>query len=369
MHSIKSAGRFFSVVFILTMICLNSFAATVQIPDWYRMSASLSEVPVMGKSFEVVVKLESLIGSLNDTEMRLILPEGWKADRMSQKQTIVRQGQTAELRFVVTPTSFLNHASIVVEAALKVPVNELSERIRKEFPDSAAGMIESVKAWPSVSKRYADVAFALLEDESFYPLSNDMWLSYDDRMAPAKGFRGPVFYQDPVITAHQAQTDLEMFEKLENYLKADPQMLEKLSESGIDIEKKRYDQMAALYVLAAGAFVERNHDLTIGFLDRLEAQFNPKNTSVYENLRIAATNLRGLSFWAQGQRRLAEDFLKKAFYLNRKNPVQRYVLRNIGLLMLAGGDKDTAAEMIRLGLNMKSGYTLMTREAELVRKN
>jgi len=369
MHSIKSASRYLSVFFAMTMICISSFAATVQIPDWYKMSASLTDIPTMGSSFEVVVKLEALIGNLNDTEVRVIIPEGWSVEKAIQKQLMVKQGQTAEIRFPITPGSFLSNATIVVEAALRVPVNELSEYIKREFPDSAEGMIESVKGWPAVSKRYTDVAFALLAEESFYPLSGDMWLSYDDRMAPQKEFRGPVFYQDPIVTAHQAQTDLEMFEKLENYLKADPQMLEKLAESGIDVEKKRHDQMIALYVLAAGAFVDRKHDLAIGFLDRLESQFPEKAGSNFESLRIAAANLRGLSFWANGQRRLAEEFLKKAFYINRKNPVQRYVLRNIGLLMIAAGDRDTAAEMFRLGLNMKPGYTVMSTEAGLVRKN
>ena len=369
MHFPNRNSLFLMIVSMMLLFGISSFAATVQIPEWYRMSAVLSEAPVIDENFDAVVKLEAVTGNLVDSEVRVIVPEGWLVEKAVQKVDLIKQGKTEEIRFRITAKSFLSPASIVVEAALQVPVKDLSERIKKEIPESASGMIETVESWPAVSRRYTDIAFALLAEESFYPLSGDMWLNYDDRLSPSNGFKGPVFYQNPVVTAHQAQTDLEMFEKLENYLKADPQMLEKLSQSGIDVEKKRHDQITALYVLAVTAYLEQKYDLVSGFLDRIEAQISSSDNQTFENMRIASANLRGLSFWAQGQRRLAEEALKKAFYINRKNSLQRYVLRNIGLFMLAGGDRNTAAEMFRLALNMKVSYTLLAGESELLRKN
>jgi tetratricopeptide (TPR) repeat protein len=196
-----------------------------------------------------------------------------------------------------------------------------------------------------------------------------MWLSYDDGLSPESGFRGPAYFEDSLITLHQAQTDVEMFEKLENYLKSDPALIKKIEQSGIDVAKKRQDLLLALYVLAVKSFQDRAMEQAIGFLDRFDARMAIEPASSFENLRIAAANLRGLVFWAQGQRRPAEESLKKAFYSSRKNPVQRYVLRNIGLLMLSAKDRDTAAEMFRLAATMKHGYTLLDRESKLIKKN
>ncbi|MDD3147869.1 MAG: hypothetical protein PHD82_11240, partial [Candidatus Riflebacteria bacterium] len=79
--------------------------------------------------------------------------------------------------------------------------------------------------------------------------------------------------------------------------------------------------------------------------------------------------LKGLVFWSQGQKRLAEDAMKKAFYANRKHALQRYVLRNIGLLMLSNRDRDTASQMYNLARPFKQGYILLESEAALLKKN
>lgn len=370
----QSYRRFFKLllpIFLTVIFSGNSLiAATIQVPDWYNLSAHLVSAPEMGKPVELKVKLQALIGTLQNSQVRLILPDTWTTDRLSATINLIKEGQAEELTFSVTPASFLNQASIVVEAVLTVPQKDLTERINKEFSGNAAnGLIESVKSWPPVTKRYADISFAMLEEESFYPLSGDMWLTYDDKLSPEAGFKGPAYFEDPMITAHQAQTDVEMFEKLENYLKSDPQLIAKLVESGIDIGSKRRDQLSGLYVLAAKAYQDKSFDIASGFLERLESQFSEEDANAFESLKIAAANLRGLVFWSQGNRRLAEETLKKAFYSNRKNPIQRYVLRNIGLLMLGGKDRDTAAQMFKLAADMKQGYTLLEKEINLVKKN
>lgn len=351
-------------IFILS----NLGAATVQTPEWFMLTAQLAAPPEINKPASVTVKLQALIGTLPEAKVRLILPEGWKVDRDALTSSAVKEGGSAELAFTVTPATFLAQGSIVVEAVLNVPKDDLIARIKRDYPDTAAEMSAAVAAWPAESKRYADIAFALFADESFYPLSGDMWLSYDDKLAPEEGFRGPVFYEDSLITAHQAQTDVEMFDKLQNYIKTDPQLVAKLAESGIDINSKRNDQLNALYVLAVKAYQDRNFPVASGFIDQFEAQIQQVEAGAFESLRIAAANMKGLIFWAQGQKRLAEDALKKAFYANRKHPLQRYILRNIGLLMLSGGDRDTAAQMLNLALPFKQGYTLLEKEAGMVRK-
>lgn len=354
------------VAFLLINLCLG--AATVQIPEWFNLTAQMAAPPEMGKSVAVKVKLQALIGSLPSSMVRLILPENWKTDQESLSSGELKEGSSAELVFNVTPGSYLTQGSIVVEAALNVPKADLIARIKRDFPDSAVGMSASVAAWPAESKRYADIAFAMFADESFYPLSGDMWLSYDDKLAPEAGFRGPAYLEDTLVSPYQAQTDLEMFDKLQNYMKTDPQLLEKLAVSGIDINSKRHDQLNGLYVLAVKAFQERNFAVATGFIDRFETQLEPSLAKTFESLKIAFANLKGLVFWAQGQKRLAEEALKKAFYANRKHPLQRYVLRNIGLLTLSGGDRDTAAQMFNLALPFKQGFTLLEKEAKLVKK-
>lgn len=362
----------FKLYLILLLVLVSSFqthAATVQIPEWCSLSASLAAPPELGQPVEMKVTLRSLIGSLSGAKVRLILPESWKAEPETATIAEVKEGASGEIKFSVTPNSYLNQGSIVAEVALAAPKADLIARIQRDFTDNAVEMTAAVNAWPAETKLYADVAFALFADESFYPLSGDMWLSYDDSLAPEGSFRGPVFFEDTLISAHQAQTDVEMFDKLQGYLNSDPEFAGKLAESGIDIEKKWLDQLNGLYVLAVKAWQSKNHADAAGFIEQLEKQIDLQKSAGFENLKIATLNLKGLVFWSQGQKRLAEEALKKAFYANRKHSLQRYVLRNIGLLMLANGDRATASQMFNLALPFKQGFTLLAKEIELLKKN
>ncbi|HNX76181.1 MAG TPA: tetratricopeptide repeat protein [Candidatus Rifleibacterium sp.] len=363
--------RYPVILLTLVMLLISVFAgaATVQLPEWFNLSASLAAPPELGKPVAVNIKLQMLIGNLENASIRLLLPENWKSEPATLTTGLVSEGQTAELSFNVTPGCCLNQGSIVVEALLPVPQAAIIERITKEFPGSAEGMIASVKAWPAETKRYTDIAFALFADESFYPLTGGMWLAYDDSLAPEAGFRGPVYFEDTLISAHQAQTDVEMYDKLQNVLKADANFAAQLAESGIDIKKKRQDLLNGLYVLGVKAWQAKNFSEATGFIEQLEKLLEDEKSEGSENLKISAANLKGVVFWSQGQKRLAEDSLKKAFYANRKHPLQRYVLRNIGLLMLANRDRQTALQMFELALPLKQGFTLLEKEAQLLRKN
>jgi hypothetical protein len=158
-----------------------------------------------------------------------------------------------------------------------------------------------------------------------------------------------------------------MFEKLIGYVKTDPALAAKLAASGVDVNKKRYDQLNGLYVLAVRSFLENNPDQARGFITRLENEIEKIDSDLAESLLIATYNLKGIIFWSLNNKRLAEDFLKKAFYHNRKHPLQRYVLRNIALLMLAKDEKTTAEHMMRLAVNIRSGYTQLEKEYEKVK--
>ncbi|MBU1107858.1 MAG: hypothetical protein KKB51_14385 [Candidatus Riflebacteria bacterium] len=359
-----------SIILALVLLCSQSLSATtIQAPEWFNLTAELSAAPELNQPVEVRVSLRSIIGRISTAQIRLILPDSWKADQEQIKTPAITEGNAYQTVFKVTPGSYLAQGSIVVEAGFQVPKDELIARVKREMPDNAVELGETIRNWPDETKRYTDISFALMPEETFYPVSNDMWLSYDDRLSIQKGFRGPVYYEDPLITAHQAQTDVEMFGKLEGYLKADLNLLEKLNESGIDINRKRYDQLNGLYVLAVKAYQENDLDIASSFINQFETAIKSEPDTSFENLRIAVGNIKGLIFWGKGQRRLAEDALKKAFYGNRKHSLQRYVLRNIGLLMLAGGDRSTASEMFRLARSFKNGYTLLENESELLNKN
>lgn len=366
---IKPWFKLYLILLLVLVSSLQANAATVQIPEWCILAASLAAPPELGRPVELKVTLRSLIGNLSDAKVRLILPDGWKAEPETATVAGIKEGVSGETVFNVTPNSYLNQGSIVAEVLLAAPKTDLIAKIQRDFADNADEMTAAVNAWPAETKLYADVAFALFADESFYPLSGDMWLSYDDTLAPAGGFRGPVFFEDALISAHQAQTDVEMFDKLQGYLNSDPDFAGKLVESGIDIEKKRLDQLNGLYVLAVKAWQGKNHADAAGFIEQLEKQLEAQKSTGSENLKIAAFNLKGLIFWSQGQKRVAEEALKKAFYANRKHSLQRYVLRNIGLLMLANGDRATASQMFNLALPMKRGFTLLAKETELLKKN
>ncbi|GAB4267112.1 MAG: hypothetical protein Kow0029_01380 [Candidatus Rifleibacteriota bacterium] len=354
-------------IFALTLFAHLTHASLIQVPDWYKLEIALDSPPEINKELNAKVTLSALIGNLENVKLRLILPENWLVDQEEKIIAGINENSTGTVEFKITPKSFLNQGSIIVEAQIPVPFSALEERLKKDFPHDCQGMMNSITKWPKVSKSYSEVSLALFEEESFYPIDAAMWLAYYQPLAPAKGFKGPVFYDDPVLTTYQAQTDVEMYEKLINYMKADPGLEKKLKESGIDINKKKIDQLNGLYVLAARAFLDNNLQEAINFLDRLESESQGIDNSYSENLQIAACNLRAIIFWQQNQKRLAEDLFKKAFYKNRKNLLQRYTLRNLALLMLSKKETATAAHMMRLAVEIKPGYTQLEREYEKVK--
>lgn len=358
----------FTAIMILASISMAN-AAIKQLPEWYEMKVDLDAPPQLHKELKAKVTIASIIGNLENVTVRLILPEGWTVDSQEKKPGLIKAGETAFVTFNIVPQNFLTQGSIIAEASLIVPKQAIENQIQNNFPNEAKEMIQSVRAWPKVTKRYSEISFALLEEESFYPLNSGMWLSYFAPLSPGDGFKGPVFYNDPIVTTYQAQTDVEMYEKLVNYIKADPALETKLTESGIDLNKKKYDQLNGIYVLATNAFIEKNFTQAKSFIERLESELKNLNSGWVQNLEIAALNLKGIIFWTMNQKRLAEDSLKKAFYTNRKNPLQRYVLRNISLLMLSNNEKTTAEHMMRLALDLKPGYTQLEKEYSKVKSH
>lgn len=363
--------KLFHIAVLMTMIFLSGFsvcnAATVQMPEWYSMTVDLKAAPRINQQNTVEVKLTAIVGNLQDSRIRLIAPDGWQLEPAEKTIKMVSSGQTETVSFKIVPTGYLAQGSIIAEAGLKVPFAAIEEEIRGKHANQAEEMIKSLRQWPTASQRYSEISFALMPEESFYPLTQGMWLNYADNLSATREFRGPVFFDDAIITTHQAQTDVEMYEKLLNYSKADPGLTQKLIESGIDLKRKKFDQLNGLYVLATRLFMEKNFQESLNFLNRLETELIEQKAGNIENLEIAAYNLKGLVFWGLNQKRLAEEFLKKAFYRNRKNPLQRYVLRNIGLLMYSGGEKAVAEQMFGLAAGFNTGYTLLEQEYEKVK--
>ena len=360
------------VLFIVSFIFAgySANAETIQIPQWYNMKASLEEPPVVGKNVTLNVELQAIIGDLNNVSVGLILPEGWTVDKKQKELKKIESGKTEMFKFSVLPKNELSQGSIVIEAVFDVPKDSINKVLDNISPDknAAASLKASVNAWPTPTKRYADASFAIFPEESFYPLTGDMWINYADEMSPEKGFRGPVYFLDSLISLHQAQTDVEMFTKLTELLKSDEGLANKLNENGIDLNKKRFDYLNGLYVLAVDAWKNQDYQTSLDFLELLEKESAELKKNQIDSLKIATGNIRALVFWKQGQKRLAEEAFKKAFYQNRKHKLQRYILRNLGLLIYSSKDKSTALQMYSLAKNMKSGYVLLDKEFELLKK-
>lgn len=355
-------------VFILLLGLSTVSAETIQLPQWYKMTASFDEAPAVGKAVNVNVELNAIIGDLENVNLRLLLPEGWSVNKPKQEVKKIAAGNTEKITFSVTPKSCLAQGSVIVEGIFDTPKDSIYIAIDKIATDKemAEGMKANVKAWPEPTKRYTDISFAIFPEESFYPLSGQMWINYADDMAPDEGFRGPVYYKDSMISVHQAQTDVEMYNKLAELMKTDETLATKLTETGIDLNKKRSDYLNGLYVLAVEAWANQDFQTALDLLDQLEKGSEGLKTVSLTNLKIASGNLRALVFWKQGQKRLAEEAFKKTFGENRKHNLQRYVLRNIGLLMCASKDRKTALQMLELAMAMKKGYTLLEHEKALL---
>jgi hypothetical protein len=340
-------------------------ASTPQIPEWYRLEIDLDSPPRINQKLQVRVKITSILGNLKDTVVKIIYPEGWKITKEKQTIPFIKAGESKKISFQLVPTSYLSQGSIITQVVLNVPFVAIENEIKQQFDDSAP-MISGLKNWPEKVKGYSEISFALLEKESLYPLDSLLWKNYYDVLAPKKGFAGPVFYDDAILTTYQAQTDVEMYEKLNSYLKADSELKNKLLNSGIDLNKKKFDQLNGLFVLATRAFLSNDFNQAKMMIGRFEQESEEIKAELIEHLEIAVFNLKAIIFWQENNKRLAESYFKKAFYTNRKHPLQRYVLRNIALLMVDRDENRTAEHMMRLALKFNSGYTLLAKEYEKV---
>lgn len=361
-------------LFLIISVCLvfassSLCNAEVQIPNWFKISVYMAEPPELGKQTKVTVEINPIIGNIEKTQVELLVPKDWKIVQKKQNTGLIKEGDKRQIVFKVTPRSYLIQGSIIAEATFTIPKKDLINRIKRIDPKNAINLAKTVNSWPDITKKHANTSFALTAEESFYPITGDMWISYDNNLIAQKGFMGPVFYEEPSISSYQAQTDVDMFDKLTSYLQADPALAAKIEASGVDLNKKRFDQLIGLYVLSVKAYQKKDLKLAASFIEQFENTIKTEPANRFSELRIASANLKGLIFWARNLKRPAEDAFKKAFYTNRKHPLQRYILRNLGLLMLSKKDTTTALEMFRLAQNLKKGYTLLSREIILLKKS
>ncbi len=344
-------------------------AATTQIPPWYTLTAILEAPPQVKIPLTVRVTVGAPLVELRDIEIVLVPPLGW-ADTATPSQRIDRLsvGETRTLAFPLTPTGPVPHGSIVVFLRAPVPKTAIQEVLRATMGDDGPAMAERVAAWPAQGEGITEIAFSLHPEEGFYPLTGDMWTTYDDRLKGEQALRGPVLFRETVVTPFQAQTDVEMHDKLTSLLQADPTFAGTLEAQGVDLARKRQDLLLGLYVLATEAFLKGDTAAAQSFLTRLQGELEKAPPAIGQPLQIPAGNLQGLVQWALGDRKAAEETLRSTFYRDRKAPVQRYLLRNIGLLMLEKGDQTTAREMFRLALELKPAYTLLQEEFARLKK-
>lgn len=105
---IKPCFKLYLILLLVLVSTLQVQAATVQIPEWCSLAASLAAPPELGRPVELKVVLRSLTGSLNGAKVRLILPETWKAEPETATVADVKEGASGEVSFSVTPNSYLN---------------------------------------------------------------------------------------------------------------------------------------------------------------------------------------------------------------------------------------------------------------------
>ncbi len=363
------------IVFVLAaclaviLPCANpAFASTIQLPAWYEFTAALEAIPQVDQPVPVVASLTALVGDIENISISLVLPPGWTADKTSDVLARLPAKSTHAFRFLVKPAGPLPNGGIGCSFQARSPKAALISAIRATGHDLAEAMAQAVANAPETGSGYADIAFALFAEEGFYPLGGTMWLAYDDRLKPSDALRGPSVWKDEMISTHQAETDVEMFERLQQQLAANPQLAEQLAANGIDVARKRGDALHALLILATEAYLKGEFPRSLELLTRFEGAMSALAADQQLELRIAGRNLRALCLWASGNKRGAEDLLRETFYLNRKLPIQRYVLRNLGLMTLDKGDRNTAREMFRLALDIKPAYTLLQKELAQLQK-
>ncbi|MBF0544225.1 MAG: hypothetical protein HQM08_07325 [Candidatus Riflebacteria bacterium] len=349
------------VLFMLGAFQLN--ASQPLVPEWYRFSAELAEIPSLGSKATLKATLTSLIGNISGIEVRISLPEGWKYSEKVQKLENLSSGTSHVFTFEAEASVAAPNGSIICTCAGSIPKAELT-KVVQDMPFVSAELLPRVSHLPGRFVTNDEIAFSLYPEEGFYPLGPDMWLGYDDRLKNPAWERGPVFYRESVISAAQAGLNIEMYSKLEKKLSEDPSFGNLLRSKGIDPKNKQLDTLRAYYVIAQEAYLKKDLkgvDENLKSFDRLSVNLPEGMTA---EIKIAAKNLQALAMWHAGEKKKAEEILREAFYSNRKLPVQRYVLRNLGLLAQDRGDTSVARESYRIGLTLKSAYSLLKREFE-----
>ncbi|MBF0499112.1 MAG: hypothetical protein HQM09_03205 [Candidatus Riflebacteria bacterium] len=358
----------YAMIVGMFLFCVSSLIGNQnRLPEWYRFSATLNGSPSIGTQSQLLATLSALIGDIHDIEVQLMLPTGWIASPSSARLDHIPVGEGHMFRFCLTPSGALPNGSIGCSFTAMSPKQAILEHCRTLGADGAE-IARSTQALPEKSGGFTDVAFALFPEEGFYPLSSDMWLDYDDRLKTGEMQRGPSFYKDPLITTFQARTDIEMYERLKAKLASEPAFAKTLQETGIDLARKRADVCAGYYVVALEAFLKGSFSETESALNAFNAVESEIKDDRLGDLQTAAGNLRALTLWSKGDRKSAEAILRATFYQRRKAAVQRYVLRNLGLLSLERGDHVNARESFRLALDLKPSYALLSKEFSALKK-
>jgi len=363
--------RSLAIIFLASSfwgLCFPTEGSAPRIPEWFRFSAVLDSPPQVNEKVGVIATLTALVGEIDDIRIQLHVPLGWLPATPTAHLDKIGKGESRTFYFPLQAGGPVPNGEIGCQFDARIPKNSIAAAIKAPTKDEMEAMVQAVKNLPERGGGFADIGFALFAEEGFYPLSSDMWVSYDDQLTPKGMIKGPVFYRDPVLSSFQAQTDVEMYERLVELMASDSKVIQTLETAGIDLEKKKQDYAIALYVLASEAYMKKNYALCQEMIKKFEKTTAEAKEGYLLELRIACGNLKGICFWAQGDRKNAEASFRDTFYINRKVPVQRYTLRNMALLLFDRGDKASAKEMLRLALELKPRYSLVKEEFNILAK-
>ncbi|MBF0410556.1 MAG: hypothetical protein HQM10_24635 [Candidatus Riflebacteria bacterium] len=354
--------RIISVLIILSAP-FTAFASQLLVPEWYNFSASLSGAPVLGEKVSVNARLSCLIGTINDITISIKLPPGWKANSESLFLKNLSSGTTHVFTFEAEALAIASAGSLLCSVTGKTPVKDLSQ-YAEQFPDQKSELLSRIQKMPEIFSSSDEVVFSLYAEEGFYPLTGDTWLAYDERIKSPRFEKGPVFYRDTLLSRAQAEYVTDMYKRLEKKIAESAGFAETLSSSGINLKSKQYDALKAYYVLAQESYLSGDFNsvsLHLSSFERLLPGFSLESVN---NLKIAARNLQALNAWLNGDRRTAEKIFRETFYSGRKQPIQRYILRNMAIINTEKGDMAIARESLRIALDLKKEYSLLKKEFE-----
>lgn len=344
-------------------------AKTFNMPAWYDLELKLSGAPEVGRPLTITASLTPLLGEIRNLTAKFVLPPGWVTRMQNLPTGPGAVGQALQFVCEVVPPAPLPLGNIGFSFSADVPKTALLAAVARD-PELDANTLADVKqrieALPARGEGYADAEFILTEVEGFYPLGPDVWTTYDNRLAGKFG-RGVVYFADAERSVDQAREVVELYGRLQQLIAHNASFPRIMQNAGVDLNAKRLEVLESLYALAVASYQKGETAAAAEFLRKFmnETDDMPQGAALPQV--VAARNLNGLTAWLAGDKKKAEQELRDAFYTDRRQPLQRYVLRNLALLYLERGERDLARQTFGLARQLKPDWGMLASEAASVR--